>query len=77
MHVAVGMEALLSDGSVLAALVATWGVVALVGVALAAAGVPPADRHLSLLLVSLVGSPDVYALGVPESVLGVEWQPWS
>ena len=35
---------------------------------------PPADRRLFLLLVSLVGSLDVYALGVPESVLGAEWQ---
>ena len=47
MHLAVGVEAFLADGTTLAALLVLWGVVALGGVAATAAGLLPLVRLVS------------------------------
>jgi len=79
MHLAVGVEAFLADGTTLSALLVLWGVVALGGVAATAAGLLPRRPArlgaIALLALSLLGYVDVYALGLSESALGVEWQP--
>lgn len=79
MHLSVGVEAFLADGTTLSALLVLWGVVALGGVAVTAAGLLPRRPArlgaILLLALSLLGYVDVYALGLLESALGVEWQP--
>lgn len=79
MHVAVGVDALTTRVTLLPILLVLWGSVAILGVAATATGrIPQRPAYLggiALLLVALVGYVDVYALGVSETVLGVEWQP--
>ena len=79
MHLAIGVDVLASDVTLLSTLLVLWGAVAIVGVAATAAGlIPPRAAYaggIGLLVVSLVGYVDVYALGVSEAVLGVDWQP--
>ena len=79
MHLAVGVEAFLADGTTLSALLVLWGVVALGGVAATAAGLlPRRPARLGAVVLSallLPGYVDMYALGLSESALGIEWQP--
>ncbi|WP_254837559.1 hypothetical protein [Natronomonas marina] len=79
MHVAVGVDALATEVTPLSLLLVAWGAVALAGVA--ATGLGAVSRRtaylggIALLLVSLVAYVDVYALGLSESALGLDWQP--
>jgi hypothetical protein len=79
MHLAIGAEALGTAVTLLPVLFVLWGLAAIVGVAATAMGLIPRRTALAggivLLVVSLVGYVDVYALGLSESALGIDWQP--
>ena len=78
-HLAIGIDVLASDVTLLSILLVVWGAAAIVGVAVTAAGLIPRRAAyaggIGLLVVSLVGYVDIYALGVSEATLGVDWQP--
>ena len=79
LHLAIGVDVLASNVTLLSVLLVLWGTAAIVGVAATAAGLIPRRAAyaggIGLLGVSLVGYVDVYALGVREAALGVDWQP--
>ena len=79
MHLAIGGDVLATDVTLLSILLVLWGTAAIVGVAATAACLIPRRAAyaggIGLLVVSLVGYVDVYALGVSEAALGVDWQP--
>ena len=78
-HLAIGVDVLASDVTLLSILLVLWGTTAILGVVATAAGLIPRRAAyaggIGLLGVSLVGYVDVYALGVSEAALGVDWQP--
>ena len=79
MHLAIGVDVLATDVTLLSVLLVLWGTTAILGIAATAAGLIPRRAAyaggIALLVVSLVGYVDVYALGLGESALGVDWQP--
>jgi len=78
-HLAIGVDVLASDVTLLSILLVLWGTTAILGVVATAAGLIPRRAAyaggIGLLVVSLVGYVDVYALGLGESALGADWQP--
>jgi len=79
MHLSIGAEALATAVTLLPVLLVLWGLAAIVGVAATATGLIPRRTAYAggivLLVISLVGYVDVYALGLSESALGIDWQP--
>ena len=79
LHLAIGVDVLATDVTLLSILLVLWGTAAIVGVAATAAGLIPRRAAyaggIGLLVVSLVGYVDVYALGVSEVAFGVDLQP--
>jgi len=79
MHLAIGVDALTATTRLLPMLLVLWGTVVMLGIAATAAGTlprrPAYAGGVALLVVALVGYVDVYALGVSETALGVDWHP--
>ena len=79
MHLAIGVDVIATDVTLLSILLVLWGTTAILGIVATAGGLIPRGAAyaggIALLVVSLVGYVDVYALGLGESALGVDWQP--